>query len=45
METHINGYTKVLGIIGNPVEHSFSPFIHNTLSSKLHLNYVYVPFR
>src|SRR5690554_3078659 len=45
MEKSINGKTKVLAVIGDPIEHSLSPKIHNTLCQKLNLNYVYVPFR
>ncbi len=37
----INGHTRQLGIIGYPVEHSFSPSMHNYISDKLHNNYVY----
>lgn len=40
----INGKTRVCGLIGNPVEHTMSPVIHNTLAKELHLNLVYVPF-
>ena len=40
----INGKTKVIGIIGYPIEHTFSPIMHNTLFERLKLNYVYVPF-
>ena len=45
MKKHINGRTKILGIIGDPIEHSFSPYIHNTLCNQLDLNYSYVPFK
>ncbi|MCT4598100.1 MAG: shikimate dehydrogenase [Vallitalea sp.] len=45
MKQKINGKTKVLGLIGNPVEHTISPLIHNTLSEKLCKDYVYVPFK
>jgi shikimate dehydrogenase len=45
MEVQINGHTKILGVIGDPIEHSLSPRIHNTLCKHLDLNYVYVPFR
>ena len=38
------GDTKILGVIGNPIEHSFSPQIHNTICKHLKLNYTYVPF-
>lgn len=40
----INGRTRVCGLIGNPVEHTMSPVIHNTLAKELNLNMVYVPF-
>lgn len=40
----INGESKIYGIIGNPVCHSKSPQIHNTLSYRLGNNAVYVPF-
>lgn len=40
----IDGYTRVCGLIGNPVEHTMSPAIHNTLSEALQENLVYVPF-
>ncbi|MCX7714456.1 MAG: shikimate dehydrogenase [Clostridia bacterium] len=37
----INGHTKQLAILGYPVEHSFSPQMHNFISEKMGLNYVY----
>ena len=40
----INGNTKVLGLIGDPIEHTGSPAIHNRLAEKLGDNVVYVPF-
>lgn len=40
----INGKTYTCGLIGNPVEHTMSPAIHNTLAEKMNLNMVYVPF-
>jgi len=40
-----NGKTDVYGIIGNPVEHSFSPVLQNTLCKKYSLNSIYVPFK
>lgn len=45
MRQEINGNTRVLGVIGNPIEHTISPIIHNTLASKLNMNYVYLPFK
>ena len=40
----INGYTRTCGLIGNPVEHTKSPNIHNTLAEEMAENLVYVPF-
>lgn len=40
----INGKTHTCGLIGNPVEHTMSPAIHNTLAEKMNINMVYVPF-
>ena len=41
----INGQTKTCGLIGNPVEHTLSPVIHNNLASLTGINMVYVPFK
>ncbi|MBD2166503.1 shikimate dehydrogenase [Calothrix membranacea FACHB-236] len=41
---HITGKTKLLGVIGHPVEHSLSPVMHNAAIAKLGLDYVYLPF-
>ena len=41
----INGKTKLLGVIGNPIEHTLSPVIHNTISEKMGIDAVYVPIR
>lgn len=40
----INGYTRTCGLLGNPVEHTLSPVIHNTLAGETGENLVYVPF-
>ncbi len=40
----INGRTRTCGLIGNPVEHTLSPVIHNTLAQRFGHNLVYVPF-
>lgn len=37
----VDGHTKQLGIIGNPVGHSFSPQMHNFISELTGRNYVY----
>ncbi len=41
---NINGKTKVCAVIGDPVEHSLSPVMHNAAFHELELNYVYVAF-
>lgn len=41
----IKGTTKVCGLIGNPVEHSLSPMIHNELSRMSNSDMVYVTFK
>lgn len=37
--------TQLCAVIGNPVEHSLSPAIHNAAFESAGLNYVYVAFR
>ena len=39
----INGKTKLVGLIGWPVEHSLSPAMHNAAFAELDLNWCYVP--
>ncbi|NCO73854.1 MAG: shikimate dehydrogenase [Cyanobacteria bacterium] len=41
---NIKGTTKLLGIIGDPIEHSKSPLMQNAAIAALNLDYVYVPF-
>jgi len=41
----IDAKTKVCAVIGNPVEHSLSPAIHNAAFEALGLGYAYVAFR
>lgn len=43
MITEIQGTTRLCGIIGNPVRHTFSPFIHNTLAGLTGTDLVYAP--
>ena len=40
----IDGSTKIIGVIGNPIEHSFSPIMFNAAFQYMNMNYVYVPF-
>lgn len=42
-ENYINGKTRLCGLIGNPVEHTLSPLVHNTLAKEMGINLVYVP--
>lgn len=41
---NISAKTNVLAVVGNPIRHSLSPKIHNFLSEKLGLDYVYTAF-
>lgn len=40
----VKGISRVCGLIGNPVEHTLSPTIHNYLAERLGIELVYVPF-
>ena len=42
---NITGKTVQLGVIGNPIAHSISPQLHNTMIEKMGLDYVYSAFR
>ncbi|MBE9205697.1 shikimate dehydrogenase [Nostoc sp. LEGE 06077] len=42
--TKVTGTTKLLGVIGHPVEHSLSPVMHNAALAALGLDYIYLPF-
>ena len=39
------GKTEVCGIIGDPIEHTMSPVIHNTAFKDKKLDYIYLAFR
>lgn len=41
---NISGKTRLMGLVGNPVEHSISPKLHNTLCSYFNMDMVYLPF-
>ncbi len=50
MKYAIEGYRDVealeyLGIFGNPIKHTMSPIIHNTISRNLNKNMRYIPFQ
>ncbi|MFC1915445.1 shikimate dehydrogenase [Chloroflexota bacterium] len=41
----ISGKTKICGVIGDPIEHTMSPVVHNAAFRELDIDYLYVPFR
>lgn len=41
----MNAKTKLCCLIGNPVEHSISPLIHNTLAERMGINLAYTAFK
>ncbi len=41
----IDGNTRICGLIGNPVEHTLSPVLHNTLAAHTGQNLCYVPLK
>ncbi|TET17459.1 MAG: shikimate dehydrogenase [Dehalococcoidia bacterium] len=41
----ISGKTRICGIIGDPIEHTMSPVMHNAAFNQLGIDYLYVPFR
>ncbi|HAS28349.1 MAG TPA: shikimate dehydrogenase, partial [Dehalococcoidia bacterium] len=45
MTHNISTATGICGLIGDPVEHSISPAIHNAAFKKSGLDYIYLPFR
>lgn len=43
-EMPVNGKTKVVGLLGDPVSHSLSPAMHNAAYRAAGLNFCYLPF-
>jgi len=41
----VSGKTKVYGVIGDPIEHTLSPIIHNAAFEALKLDCIYLAFR
>ncbi|MGD0779410.1 MAG: shikimate dehydrogenase [Dehalococcoidales bacterium] len=41
----ISGKTKICALIGDPVEHTMSPVMHNAAYQKLGLDFVYIAFQ
>lgn len=44
LEDFVKGKANLAGLIGNPVSHTFSPYIFNTLSKIFGCGLVYLPF-
>ena len=40
----ISQSTKLVGVIGHPLRHSYSPFMHNLAFKLTDLDYIYLPF-
>ena len=40
----ITGKTKIMGLIGDPVEHTISPYMHNAGFKHFNMDYAYVTF-
>ncbi|NLK87013.1 MAG: shikimate dehydrogenase [Clostridiaceae bacterium] len=45
LDKRVNGTTKLTGLIGNPVEHTVSPVLHNTLFTMMGMNGIYIPMK
>ena len=45
MENRISGKTSVCGVIGDPIEHTMSPAMHNAAFEELGLDFIYTAFR
>jgi shikimate dehydrogenase len=41
----ITGKTRVCGVIGDPIEHTLSPIIHNAAFNALKLDYIFLVFK
>ncbi|MGA3290472.1 MAG: shikimate dehydrogenase [Candidatus Bathyarchaeia archaeon] len=41
----ISGKTQVCGVIGDPIEHTLSPILHNVAFEALELDYVFLAFK
>ena len=44
MLNKFNHTTKIIGVLGHPIKHSFSPLMHNLSFELLNLDYIYLPF-
>ena len=44
MKNKFHANTKILGLIGHPLKHSYSPFVQNVAFELKDLDYIYLPF-
>ncbi len=44
IQNKFNHNTKIVGVIGHPIKHSYSPLMHNIAFELSGLNYIYLPF-
>jgi shikimate dehydrogenase len=44
MQNSFYANTKLIGLIGHPIKHSYSPFIHNVATQLKSIDYIYLPF-
>lgn len=45
MAADVTGTTRICALIGDPVEHTMSPAMHNAAFSYLGIDYLYIPFK
>lgn len=43
-QNKFNQNTKIIGVLGHPIKHSYSPLMHNISFELAGLNYIYLPF-
>lgn len=44
LQNKFNHNTKIIGVIGHPIKHSYSPLMHNIAIELAGANYIYLPF-
>ena len=44
LQNKFNHSTKIIGVIGHPIKHSYSPLMHNIAFELSGLNFIYLPF-
>lgn len=45
LDTRVGGKTKLTGLIGNPIEHTVSPVLQNSLFSMMGIDGIYIPVK